>query len=179
MTLVFSRPGGLLLALLLGLAGCGQKEETGTVAVLDLQRAMSESGLAAEVEKGVNVAREQGKAQLANLKAQLEAELTKSYAALGPDASDDDKAGYERKHQAANQNYSLSQKKVEQNIANLQNRLTGEARAKIHKATTKLAAERDFKVVFLRGSAFDYDPEVDVTDSVLARLRQTSLESTE
>jgi len=163
-------PLALLLVALLGLSGCGQLSGSGSVAVLDLQRALKESGLVAQIGQDMAGARQRGQNELAKLRNRLNTQLKKVKDSLGDKPSEEDQAKFEAQLRQANQVLVKNRRQVAQTLRNLRNRLYRQARQRALAATREVTQANGIKLVALRGAVFAYQPEVDITDAVLARM---------
>jgi len=163
-------PLALILVAVLGLSGCGQLSGSGAVAVLDLQRVLADSGLLAQVEREMTAAGQRGQSELSKVQNQLDTQLKKVKDSLGDKPSKEDQAKFEAQLGQANQHFQKNRQQVAQTLQNMRNRLMGQAQQRALAATREVTKANGIKVVLLRGAVFDYQPDVDITDSVLARM---------
>jgi Skp family chaperone for outer membrane proteins len=171
-----SHAGAPILAILFlaSLVGCGKLNPGDGVAVLDLDRALKESGLMGQVDNQVDAARRNLQSQVRQLQEKLNAELAQAREAMGEAPSDEQKAAQARRVQAANQQLGQARQRANRILDNRRSQLLAQARRQVRPVARTVSGERGARMVFLAGTPalFDYDTAADITDTVVARLRQ-------
>ncbi len=161
------------IALVLGLASCGQLGSP--VAVLDLNRAVKESGLLAQANNQLAASRQQLQQQLGQLQSQLSNRLAKAKEGLGEKPSTEKQAQFQKELQGANLRLARARKQAAGYLYNLRSRLQTWMRQQVRPVARQVADAKGMKVVLLTSNAvvFDHDTSLDITDQVVGELRRS------
>ncbi len=171
-----ARPAALI-ALVLSLVSCGQLGSP--VAVLDLNRVVTDSGLLTQVNSRLAASRRQLQQQLRQVQSQLADQVNKAKDDLGDKPSAEKKAEFQKLVQEANQRFAQARRKANEILATRRVRLLAWMRQQVRPVARRVADAKGMKVVLLSGNAlvFDHDTSLDITDQVLAELGKNGVPS--
>lgn len=164
------------------IAGCdqlstGNNAAAPTTVVIDLEAIAKVTGQDAEIEKRMEVAREELNGQLTGVIAELERQLAEEQAKLGDSP---DQAAQQRFQQIATQaQQQLAQQRAvaQQEAQQYQAGLVADFRNTVKPISAEIAAARGANVVLI----FDpmmlwFNPSIDITDEVIGALRDRNIE---
>ena len=167
------------LVLLLFLSGCEQFQAASNTVVLDLDVIAKATGQAATIKQQVEKANNELTTQLQNISTQLNDQLAEEKKKLGKKPSAEHKKNMQQLTIQANQKMQQAKTLASQKSQQYRAALIQQLRKNIQPIAEKIARERGADIVSMSNNAMIwFNPEIDITDEVIAVVRAQPLTST-
>ena len=167
------------LVLLLFLTGCEQFQATSKTVVLDLDVIANATGQAATIKQQVEKANNELTAQLQNISTQLNDQLAEEKKKLGKKPSTEDKKNMQQLTIQANQKMQQAKTLASQKSQQYRAALIQQLRKNIQPIAEKIARERGADIVSISSNSMIwFNPELDITDEIIAVVRAQPLTTT-
>ncbi|MGD2083107.1 MAG: OmpH family outer membrane protein [Chromatiales bacterium] len=167
----------ILMALVaVSVAGCGRLNPGQTLAVLDLDRAVKDSGMLEQVDEQMAGVRRDLQSQLGQLQQRLNAGLANAKEAMGTKPSEEQQTEHARRVRAASGQLAQARQRADGILENRRSQLMAQARRQVGPVAREVSGARGVQAVLLAGAPalFDYDRAIDITDAVVVELRRTA-----
>ena len=165
----------LALALFaLALGGCDQLPGRGGsgIAIIDLNAIAKATGQEEIIQQQAQAARDELNVQLQEAATSLEAQLNEEREKLGDSPTQEQTQQFQQLAAQAQQQYAQAQQQAQQQAQIYQNNLVMALREKIQPVVAEVAKMRGASVVYLSDmTLFWFEPQADLTDEVIAKLR--------
>jgi len=159
---------------LLGLSGCDKFQASPSSVVLDLDAIAQATGQAATIQQQIESANQELNTQLATISTKLNEQLIVEKDKLGKKPSKADKENLEKLTLQANQKMQQAKAIATQKAQQYRAALILQLRNNVKPIAEEIASKRGAKVVLSsNNSMIWFDPEIDITDEVIAAIRAT------
>jgi Skp family chaperone for outer membrane proteins len=169
----------LTAALLFSLAACSDQSQpkpkllqTGTVAVMDLQRVAEETGLTRQISNQLSTIRTDLQNQLSEVQLKLNTDLIEKQENFGDKPSAEQRQELNQLFVAAKRQLQQAQQQAEGALAQQRANLADQLYDVLRPYAKSVAKQKGMNVVLLKSQAlvFDHSPETDITDEVIAAV---------
>ncbi|RDH84564.1 MAG: hypothetical protein DIZ80_03595 [endosymbiont of Galathealinum brachiosum] len=168
------------LLLLLFLTGCEQFQAASNTVVLDLDVIAKATGQAETIKQQVEKANSELTAQLQNISTQLNEQLAEEKKKLGKKPTAEDNRNIQQLTIQANQKMQQAKTLASQKSQQYRAALILQLRKNIQPVAEKIARERGADIVSISSNSMIwFNPEIDITDEVIAAVRAQPLSSDE
>ena len=158
----------------LALAACDQIPGRGGsgIAIIDLNAIAKATGQEEIIQQQAQAARDELNVQLQEAATSLEAQLNEEREKLGDSPTQEQTQQFQQLAAQAQQQYAQAQQQAQQQAQLFQNNLVMALREKIQPVVAEVARARGASVVYLSDmTLFWFEPQADLTDEVIAKLR--------
>ncbi len=162
------------------LSGCDQLQSTPDTVILDIDAIANATGQAATIKKQIETANNELTIQLQNISATLNEKLASEKKKLGKKLSSDDKKNMQELTLQANQKMQQARTLANQKSQQYKASLVLELRESIQPIAEKIARSRGADIVTIsNNSLIWFNPDIDITDEIIAEIRAKSSISTD
>lgn len=159
---------------LVALAGCDGLGRGGAVAVVDIDMVAKAFSHDDTIQAQVNAANQQLSQQLSSVALDLQNQLQVQLDELGDEPSDADQAEFDQLRTVAQQRLQQTQLLAQQRAQEFRNLVINQFRQDISSIASEVAKANGASVIFTTTPSLLWiDTRVDITDEVIARLRET------
>ena len=162
----------VLTASLIGLSGCDNFQTTPDSVVLDLDAIANATGQAETIKQQIENANQELNTQLATISTKLNDQLLVEKDKMGKKPSKTDKQNLEKLTIQANQKMQQAKAIASQKSQQYRAALILQLRDNVKPIAERIASNRGAKIVLTsNNSMIWFDPEIDITDEVIAEIR--------
>jgi len=167
----------------LSLTGCDQFQKSPNTVVLDLDAIANATGQAAIIKKQIEIANKDLTSQLTEISSKLNEQLAAEKKKIGKKPTKNDTQNMQQLTMQANQKMQQAKAIASQKSQQYQAALIQQLRKSVMPIAEKIALERNADIVsIVDNSMIWFNPDVDITDEVIAEVRAqraTNLDSTQ
>ncbi len=161
----------ICLLTLISLTGCDKFQSTGT-AILDLDAIANATGQAAIIKQQIEQANQELNAQLNTISNKLNEQLAAEKKKMGKKLSTEEQQKLQQLTQLANQKMQQAKMLASQKSQQYRAALIQQLRLNIKPVAEKIARSRGVDIVVTaNNTTIWFNPEVDITDEVIAAVR--------
>ncbi len=175
----------VVFLLLVAMAGCDFKRGEhatsddgvqGTVAVIGLSAIFKEFGRDEQIKAALEQHGALLKKQLDDLKAKYEQDLAQQKEKIGATPTQEQKQYLDDSERRAALHLNQEKQKANLSLNKYRTQLIRDFRNKIKPVASKVAGERGLSIIIMKNEdlVFDYETSVDITDTVIERMRAES-----
>lgn len=162
----------MLTASLIGLSGCDNFQSSPNSVVLDLDAIAQATGQAATIKQQIENANQELNTQLASISTKLNDQLAEEKEKMGKKPSKSDKKNLEKLTLQASQKMQQAKAIASQKSQQYRAALILQMRDNVKPIAEKIAQKRGATVVLTsNNSMIWFNPEIDITDEVIAEIR--------
>lgn len=162
-------------ASLIGLSGCDNFQSSPDSVILDLDAIAKATGQAETIKQQIEIANKELNTQLTTISNQLNEQLLEEKNKMGKKPSKTDKQNLEKLTIQANQKMQQAKAIATQKSQQYRAALILQLRDNVKPIAEKIASKRGAKIVLTSNNTMVwFDPEIDITDEVIAEIRANS-----
>lgn len=165
---------GLIAAMFVSLAACTGQQSGSNIAVLDIDRAAAETGYTQRITEQLEQTEAKIKVDLARVQAQLNEQIRAQRQQLSDSGDDAQRQQLAQAFSQAQQQAQQARRQAAGAMEKKRAELVAAFHDQVRPLARRVAAARGLDMVVLLNRSFvlDYDAKNDITDAVIAELRQ-------